>query len=239
MITKTDCYNVHLTFGEKSVDSNIDYIVNNNLKGYVCVADINVIANCMQSAEYRDIVNNATFNTCDGSFLAFLRNIKYQLKPRLSAYNGPEIFKKYIKKQNIKQLLIGPSNEDFLLLKGMLHGDSEYLYNMELPFLDVEEFDYKEIAHKINSIRPDIVWVLLGAPKQEKFIKNIIPHTQTGLYFGVGAALNFFFGRVSNRTFSVFGLRFIWLERIFKEPKKQIKRIFNFIKVLPKIIKSA
>ena len=216
MITKTDCYNVHLTFGEKSVDSNIDYIVNNNLKGYVCVADINVIANCMQSAEYRDIVNNATFNTCDGSFLAFLRNIKYQLKPRLSAYNGPEIFKKYIKKQNIKQLLIGPSNEDFLLLKGMLHGDSEYLY-----------------------IRPDIVWVLLGAPKQEKFIKNIIPHTQTGLYFGVGAALNFFFGRVSNRTFSVFGLRFIWLERIFKEPKKQIKRIFNFIKVLPKIIKSA
>ena len=80
---------------------------------------------------------------------------------------------------------------------------------------------------------------MLGAPKQEEFIKRLIPKLDKGLLFGTGAALNFYFNRIKNRKFSIFGLRFIWLERIFLEPKKQINRIIKFIKVLPKIIRDA
>ena len=238
MITKTNCYNIHLTFGKKNVESNIDSFITKNEKGYVCVVDMNVIANTFTNKDYNEIVNNASFNTCDGSVLAFIKNLKSNNKEKLYSYNGPEIFQNYIYKSNVKQLLIGPNQDDFNLLRNKI-GHSDHLTLMELPFKKVDEFDYIMIAKKINEIKPNLVWVLLGAPKQEYFISKIFPYVNHGLFLGTGAALNFFLKRVNNRTFSILGLRFIWLERVFLEPEKQLKRLYNFFKVLPKIIRNA
>lgn len=38
---------------------------------------------------------------------------------------------------------------------------------LELPFRKVEEFDYEGIAKTIEADGADIIWVALGAPKQE------------------------------------------------------------------------
>jgi N-acetylglucosaminyldiphosphoundecaprenol N-acetyl-beta-D-mannosaminyltransferase len=238
MIIKTTCYNIHLTFGRKNVESNIAHFINSNQKGYVCVVDMNVIANTFNNDEYKQIVKNASFNTCDGSVLAFIKNLKSDNKEKLYSYNGPEIFENYINKTQIKQLLIGPNDEDFNLLKSKIN-PSNHLFNLALPFKPVDEFNYRLIADKINNIKPDLVWVLLGAPKQEYFISKIFPLVNKGLFLGTGAALDFYFKRIHNRSFSIFGLRFIWLERIFLDPKKQLKRLYFFLKVLPKIYRSA
>ena len=80
---------------------------------------------------------------------------------------------------------------------------------------------------------------MLGAPKQEVFISNIIKFIDKGILIGSGASLNFFLDRIKNSQFSIFGLRFIWLGRLFIEPNKQSRRIFKFLKVLPFIIKDA
>lgn len=237
MINKIKCFNIHLTFGIENVDNNINKILKNNTKGYVCVVDINVLSMTFIDSNYHKIVNNATFNTCDGSFLAFLKNIKSNRSENYYSYNGPEIFKKYIVRNDIKQLLIGSSSSDFKLLKNMISRHN-HLFNIELPFNDVHQFNYNQISKEINKINPQIIWVMLGAPKQEVFISKIYPLLDNGLIFGSGAALNFFFNRISNRFFSIYGMRFIWLERIFYEPKKQLKRIYMFLKVLPKIIKN-
>lgn len=236
MLNKTKCFKIHLTFGIKNIDSNIEKFTKNNSKGYVCVVDINVLSMTFTDPDYFKIVNNATFNTCDGGFLAFLKNIKSKESKKYHSYNGPEIFKKYIIRNDIKQLLIGSNSSDFKLLKNMIPRHS-HLYNMELPFKDVDQFNYNQISKEVNKIKPQIIWVMLGAPKQEIFISKIYPLLENGLIFGSGAALNFFFNRINNRAFSIYGMRFIWLERIFYEPKKQLKRIFIFLKVLPKIIK--
>ena len=53
--------------------------------------------------------------------------------------------------------------------------------------------------------------------------------------FGIGAAFNFYTGDLHNNKKEIGGLRFIWLERIFKEPKKQLKRFGRAIGVFPKM----
>ena len=237
MINKAECFNTHLTFGIANVDNNIENILKNNTKGYVCVVDINVLTMTFIDSNYHEIVNNAIFNTCDGSFLALLKNIKTKGSKRYRSYNGPEIFKKYITRNDIKQLLIGSNSADFELLKSMIPRHN-HLFNMELPFNDVDQFNYNQISSEVNNIKPQIIWVMLGAPKQEIFISKIYPLLDNGLVFGSGAALNFFFNRINNRVLSIYGMRFIWLERIFYEPKKQLKRIYSFLKVLPKIVKN-
>ena len=238
MINKIKCYKIHLTFDKKNIHSNMSYILDNNKKAYMCIVDMNVIANTFMSEDYRTIVNKASFNTCDGSVLAFIKNIKNLKINKFKSYNGPEIFKKFIKDKRLNQLIIGPSSEDFNLLKAKLN-TSHHLHNINLPFLKVDDFNYQEIANKINILKPKLIWVLLGAPKQEYFISKLYPHINSGLLLGAGAALDFYLGRIHNSSFSILGLRFIWIERVLRDPKKQIKRLLLFFKFLPRIIKSA
>ena len=67
---------------------------------------------------------------------------------------------------------------------------------ISLPFMPVENFDYQSIANKINKIEPDIIWVSLGAPKQEIFMNKIKPLLNHGVLFGIGAAFNFYIGKL-------------------------------------------
>ena len=62
------------------------------------------------------------------------------------------------------------------------------------PFLNVEDFDYLKISKLINQNKPDIIWIGLGAPKQEIFMSKLLPHIDSGLMIGVGAAFNFYSG---------------------------------------------
>jgi N-acetylglucosaminyldiphosphoundecaprenol N-acetyl-beta-D-mannosaminyltransferase len=109
------------------------------------------------------------------------------------------------------------------------------MQHVDVPFVPVDQFDYPAIAKQINELKPDIVWVSLGAPKQETFISNIFPYIEQGVLFGIGAAFNFYTGDLHNNRKEIGGLRFIWLERIFKEPKKQLKRVFGYMLAVPKM----
>ena len=110
----------------------------------------------------------------------------------------------------------------------------------ELPFRKVEEFDYEGIAAMINEEAPDIIWVSLGAPKQEQFMYYLKPYLTQGVMFGVGAAFNFYCGQVNAPKRAPKWIRRIgmeWVYRIFSEPKKQLKRNFIFLIDLPSAIR--
>ena len=108
-----------------------------------------------------------------------------------------------------------------------------------LPFKSVEDFDYKSIADEINKDNPDIIWVSLGAPKQEYFMYHLQPYLNRGVMFGFGAIFNFNAGKASKVKRApkwMLILRLEWLYRAFEEPKKNIPRYWRFIKLLPVLI---
>jgi N-acetylglucosaminyldiphosphoundecaprenol N-acetyl-beta-D-mannosaminyltransferase len=53
--------------------------------------------------------------------------------------------------------------------------------------------------------------------------------------FGIGAAFNYYSGQIKETKTEICGVRLIWLQRIFEEPKKQIRRCWNFLMVIPKM----
>ena len=107
-----------------------------------------------------------------------------------------------------------------------------------LPFKNVSDFNYKEIAKNINIEKPDIIWISLGAPKQEVFMSLLEKHLSHGVMFGFGAIFNFYSGlKGHSRAPKLFlNLKLEWLYRIFQEPKKNILRNWNFIKIIPGLI---
>jgi N-acetylglucosaminyldiphosphoundecaprenol N-acetyl-beta-D-mannosaminyltransferase len=110
----------------------------------------------------------------------------------------------------------------------------------ELPYCSVDDFDYEGIAAMINEEAPDIVWISLGAPKQEQFMYRLKPYLKRGVMFGVGAIFNFYSGleHVPKRAPKwMIKLGLEWLHRLVVEPSKQSKRVSLIMKELPKAIK--
>lgn len=229
-----DVFNIHIEFDSRVFRDTVEKYIIERKKAYVCAVDCNVITIAQKNLEYQEIVKNATINTCDGSSIAKLVNMIYGTD--YHAYNGPELFEYYIE-QPFKHVLVGNTASKVEQIKAKVKekGIDLDMEHVDVPFVPVEEFDYPAIARQINELKPDIVWVSLGAPKQEMFISRIFPYIEQGVLFGIGAAFNFYTGDLHNNKKEIGGLRFIWLERIFKEPKKQIKRVWGYIMTVPKM----
>ena len=229
-----DIFNIHIEFDSKMFCRTVEDFIAKREKAYVCVVDANVITIAQKDMKYREIVKAANINTCDGSSISKMANSIYGTN--YSAFNGPELFEYYIERP-YRHVLLGnkASKVEQIKEKVAEKGLKVDMKHADVPVVPVEEFDYPAIAKQINELKPDIVWVSLGAPTQEIFISNIFPYIEQGVLFGIGAAFNFYTGDLHNNKKEIRGLRFIWLERIFKEPKKQLRRVGKFILAVPKM----
>ncbi|HZL09019.1 MAG TPA: WecB/TagA/CpsF family glycosyltransferase [Prolixibacteraceae bacterium] len=231
-------FKIFIEFNHQIFDSIIEKAIKDKNKGYVCVIDGNVLAHSTKNTFYGDIVNGALVNSCDGSSIAML--LGYIHKQKFSTYTGPEIFSKYIKTP-YKQYFLGNTEENLERLKKRFielgYDIAQFKFD-PLPFKNVDDFDYRSIAKEINEFSPDIIWVSLGAPKQEIFISKLYPFINRGVLFAIGAAFNLFLGDEANKRAPEIlqKLHLEWLFRVYKEPNRVGGRAFNYFKLLPRLI---
>ncbi|MCY1723249.1 WecB/TagA/CpsF family glycosyltransferase [Prolixibacteraceae bacterium Z1-6] len=205
-------------------------------KGYCCFIDSNMLieAHKKRDNEILDILNNSLINSCDGSYIAKFASLIYHKS--LKSYNGPQFFNKFIL-HPVKHCIVGNTDNVFQKIKRKVersHKDSE-LHFIPLPYMEPNQFDYISIARHINTIQPRYIWISLGAPKQEIFMSKLLPHLNSGVMLGVGAALNYFSGDIRDIPHWITKLNLIWIYRIFTEPKKQLSRVCKIIRYYPRI----
>lgn len=230
-----EIFNTHLEFNREALFNAIESRISNKNTGYICVCDSSVITRVHKDLEYRKLINNAFINTCDGSAICTMAKWIYGGHPE--SINGPELFARYTQ-MPYKQVIIGNTESIVQKVRGKLRSegkDDSHITHLQVPFCKVDEFDYQGIAEEINKQGYDIIWVSLGNPKQEIFCCKLQPFLNKGVMFGIGAALNFWVGDLSLPKFHIGPLRFMWLTRIFEDPKRMIKATWVVLKTLPAI----
>jgi N-acetylglucosaminyldiphosphoundecaprenol N-acetyl-beta-D-mannosaminyltransferase len=92
------------------------------------------------------------------------------------------------------------------------------------PFRPLNAKEEKQLQEMVRAAQPDIVWVGLSTPKQEKFMAEFLPRLDVTLMIGVGAAFDFHSGRVKQapRWMQRTGLE--WFYRLCQEPGRLAKR---------------
>lgn len=92
------------------------------------------------------------------------------------------------------------------------------------PFRPLTPDEDAEVCQRINTARPDIIWVGLGGPKQDLWMAEHAPKLRVAVLVGVGAAFDFFTGRVSQapKWMREHGLE--WLYRLWAEPRRLWRR---------------
>ena len=96
--------------------------------------------------------------------------------------------------------------------------------------------DSTEIINNINETKPDFLFVCLGAPKQERFMKNHREELDVKLMAGLGGSLDVFAGHVSRAPVSWQKLGLEWLYRLIKQPSR-IGRMMRLPVFLLRVIK--
>lgn len=239
MNMKQKYFNVNIEFDKKRIDSIIQTTIEKKGKGYVCSVESNNLTVANKSPEFLKVVNGALINICDGSVIAKILSLIY--KQNFDSYIGADLFIKYIEMCKYKQFFLGNCREILDSLRSNLSKIDPAISSMafeELPYKKVEEFDYLTIAAMINKEKPDIIWVSLGAPKQEIFMSYLLPYLDQGVMFGFGAIFNFNseVGKVRRAPRFLRNIYLEWLYRAFNEPRKNVPRYLRFIKILPKLI---
>lgn len=205
---------------------------------YICVADGTILTVVNKDKDYREVVNGGMFSICDSSYVPLY--IKWLYGERYGQYCGSEIFKDIVSGGKYRMIFLGTQQNILDGLKANLAKLNPEVANMtfsELPFRKVDEFDYEGIAEMIEKDGAEIIWIALGAPKQEIFMSRLKPHLKHGVMIAVGAAFKFYSGVSSNRAprwMVRHHLEFV--HRIFKEPKKQLKRCSMIVFTLPKLL---
>lgn len=231
-------FNLSLEFDKVKIDNIIEDHIKSGTPGYVCSLDGNNFAVGYLNPSHHDILEGAIVNNVDSSWIPVMINHIYKTSYR--NYIGTDLFIEYVRKCKYRQFFLGSNRKILDGLRTELSKIDPEIQNMqfeELPFKKVEEFDYADIAKMINKDAPDIIWVSLGCPKQEQFMSRLKPYLQRGVMFGFGAIFNFYAGEASeekNAPKWMSNLKIEWLYRFLLNPKKQSKRIHQFLKVLPK-----
>jgi len=92
------------------------------------------------------------------------------------------------------------------------------------PFRPLTEEEDKDIVEDINSTNPDIVWVGLGAPKQEKWMAGHLGHINATAMIGVGAAFDFHSENVKWSPAWARRLGMEWAYRLAQNPRRMWRR---------------
>ena len=88
------------------------------------------------------------------------------------------------------------------------------------PFRLLEETELEELAGRIDADRPDVVWVGISTPRQEKLMARIRPRLYAPVMISVGAAFDFIAGRVSQAPPWMQDRGLEWLYRATREPRR-------------------
>lgn len=92
------------------------------------------------------------------------------------------------------------------------------------PFRPLTELERVEAGHRIEAAAPDVVWVGLGCPKQERWMYEHRRWLSVPLMVGVGAAFNFIAGTLDQAPTWMQEDGLEWLFRLAKEPTRLWRR---------------
>ncbi len=231
-------FNIRYEFDRQAVLKAIDSRLSRPGADYISVADGVIPETANRVPEYLDVVNSGMFAICDSSYVPMYIRLIYG--EHYSQYCGAQIFRDIVSARRYRMIFLGTQQDILDSLRENISAwnpDVAGMKFVELPFRTVEQFDYPAIASLIEQDGADIIWIALGAPKQEYFMHRLRPHLSHGVMIAVGAAFKFYSGLGEKRAPRwMVRSHMEFLYRISQEPKKQIRRCTHIVTSLPSLL---
>jgi N-acetylglucosaminyldiphosphoundecaprenol N-acetyl-beta-D-mannosaminyltransferase len=197
-------------------------------RGYVCVTGVHGVMEAQNDPEFKAILNGSLLTAPDGMPTVWVGRL--QGFRRMKRVFGPDL---------MLELCARSAQKGYThFLYGGAPGVAEQLKHALLsrfpginvvgtytpPFRPLTQPEFWQLKDTISALQPDLFWVGLSTPKQERFMAACIHQLAAKVMIGVGAAFDIHAGRLRDAPSWVKNLGLQWIHRLLQEPTRLWKR---------------
>lgn len=202
-----------------------------NLKKAEVIATINPHSFVVAENDpfFKTALKNANFLVADGIGIKLINIIRGH---NVKVYNGPFLHGFILKSFSnypLKIFYMGSSEKvlDKIVSRHQVDTPNWKIQCLSPPYVDeISDEDNNRIIESINKFNPDILFIGMTAPKQEKWAelnKNLL---HASYILSIGAVFDFYSGQKKNAPIIFQKMQLIWLYRLIFDFKHVWKRTF-------------
>jgi len=197
-------------------------------KHYICATGIHGVMEAQKDAALKTILDGSYLNIPDGMptvWFGWLQGLA-----EMGQVGGPELMLEICRvslRGGYTHFLYGGNPgvvEELSAALGRTFPGIKIVGTYTPPFRRLDSEEEADLVRAVARTSPDIFWVGISTPKQEKFMAEYLPKLKTKLMLGVGAAFNFHSGRVKFAPEWMRRAGISWLFRLCQEPRRLWKR---------------
>lgn len=211
---------------------NIDGFITSRNKAMVVTPNSEMIVLAQEDREMAGIINRAELSVPDGAGVVLASKLLHDpLSERVTGFDlmkgtlnlaARKAYSIYLLggEPGVVELSTKKIREEYsgIKISGLHHG---YL-NDKLR---------EGVIREINDLQPDILYVGMGVPLQEKFLNRFLPMLDIGVAMAVGGSFDVLAERVKRAPLWIQSLNLEWLYRLIQEPSR-----FARMTALPKFV---
>ncbi len=195
---------------------------------FTCVCAVHLVMECQHDPILREMVNRASLIVPDGMPLVWLARLSGQ--PHVRRVYGPDLMLSFCQRaaqKGYRTYLLGgaPGQPEVLAQKLCARFPGlEVVGTWATPIRPLPPEENDRVIAEINRAKPDIVWVGLGAPIQERWMAENQHRLEAPVLVGVGAAFDFHSNMVRQAPAWMQRIGLEWLFRLLQEPRRLWRR---------------
>ena len=199
---------------------------------WIAVTSSHGLVEAHKHGDFKAILRSADLSVPDGKWTARAAGKKASCSPK--QVRGTDLLLRFLALANEKSytnFFYGDTEGVLELLKRNL---GEKFPGLRIvgayspPFRELTPEEDAQITQLINQANPDVLWVGLGLPKQERWIFAHRARLNVPVMVAIGAAFKFASGSVKNAPAWIRESGFEWLWRFFHEPRRTWNRAFVY-----------
>lgn len=193
------------------------------------------VSEATRDGAYRSLLSSQGINFPDGTPVGWYMRRSLRGQGHADAamdcgpVRGPSFFELMLdrgREQKVRHFLLGATPETLVLLQESIATKFPGAIIAGVfapPFGTLDDSFYRGSEEAIANCQPDIVWVALGAPKQDFASAELTRRLEVSTA-GVGAAFDFLAGTVTEAPEWIRNTGFEWVHRLASEPRRLWKR---------------
>jgi N-acetylglucosaminyldiphosphoundecaprenol N-acetyl-beta-D-mannosaminyltransferase len=202
---------------------------------YICVANVHVIIEGRRNPSFGEVLRSADLCVPDGMPLVWLGRRQGHILPR--RVYGPDLlmdFCRTTQHAGYSHFFLGGRPHVAGKLTDELRArfpDIRVAGAYSPPFRELTQEEDNALTAQINRAAPDILWVGLGCPKQERWMREHRDKLQVPVVVGVGQAFDIHSGIAPQAPTWMRENGLEWLFRLCREPRRLWRRylVYNFM----------
>lgn len=207
----------------------VEELIAKDRKSQVCVTNAYSLVLMQKNKEFKTMADSADLVVADGKPLIWISRL-YR-KPILERVSGSDLVYGLSKKSTQKRYKLFFLGSNPATLGKMVENLKKIFPSLRVagvyspPFKkQFSEREDEKMMALINRVKPDVLFVGLGAPKQERWIWEHKDKLRVPVSIGVGAAFDFVAGTVKRAPKWMQKCGLEWLFRLCQEPRRLWKR---------------